>query len=133
VSRFDDTLWPIMRSSLVALALLLIAGTGAAGTSPAARRRRAPRIDGTEPRRPLRRIPVNPVPPPNPADPPLPALADSDPLVQRARRAAGADATATAAQENLIRRAVATVDNLTRRKLSIEQRPWRRPGISGNR
>jgi hypothetical protein len=70
--------------------------------------------------------PENAVPSPAPSDPPLPALADSDPVVNAALvELIGADsARQLLKSENLIRQSVATVDNLPRRKLSIERLPW---------
>lgn len=122
--------WPIMRSSLAVLALLLIAGTGAGWYYFT---RSAPAVTGaadvtTSEAAPVAaaKVPVNPVPPPDPADPPLPVLDDSDPLVHTGLgELLGADAAQRLLhKDNLIRRAVATVDSLPRRKLSVEQRPW---------
>jgi len=122
--------WSTMRSSLIALALLLIAGTGVGWyyltrsppTTTGAADLTAPETAPAA----VTEGPVNRVPQPDPADPPLPALADSDPLVQEGLgELVGADAAQRLLQrDNLIRRAVVTVDNLTRRKLSVEQRPW---------
>jgi len=56
---------------------------------------------------------------------PLPALADSDPIVRQSLAEVFGQDTAERyfVHQNLVRRIVATIDNLPREKLNLEQRP----------
>jgi hypothetical protein len=84
------------------------------------------RVTPPAPSEPAIEHPVPPPPAQGASQPPLPALNDSDPSIQMALTAVPGSAALQKflVPQNLIRHVVATVDNLPRKKVAVELRPF---------